>query len=143
MLALVPCGGRSVEVNTLGCGPGGEGSIPSAHPIFPFQLSARSSVDRASGFEPEGRGFKSLRACQEQSKVKKPLQKCRGFSVNCCNFVVTALNKYLLMVLIARLNLVGAIGVAQVEISLYRAFLVGAGRSIHGSELLPWRVPVG
>ena len=59
-------------------------------------------MDRASGFEPEGRGFKSLRACQEQSKVKKPLQKCRGFSVNCCNFVVTALNKYLLMVLIAR-----------------------------------------
>ncbi len=101
VLALVPCGGRSVEVNTLGCGPGGEGSIPSAHPIFSFRpstrltqariksstgildweiFSARSSVDRASGFEPEGRGFKSLRACQEQSKVKKPLQKCRGFS---------------------------------------------------------------
>ncbi len=34
MLALMVCGGRSVEVNTLGCGPGGEGSIPSAHPIF-------------------------------------------------------------------------------------------------------------
>ena len=39
MLALVLCGGRSVEVNTLGCGPGGEGSIPSAHPIFSFQIS--------------------------------------------------------------------------------------------------------
>jgi len=39
--------------------------------------------------------------------------------------------------------LVGAIGVALGEISPYRAFLVGADRSIHGSELLPWRVPVG
>jgi hypothetical protein len=25
------------------------------------------------------------------------LQKCRSFSVNCCNFVVTAPNKYLLL----------------------------------------------
>ncbi len=32
------------------------------------------------------------------------MQKCGDFSVNCCNFVVTALNKYLLMVLIARLD---------------------------------------
>ena len=44
MLALVPCGGRSVEVNTLGCGPGGEGSIPSAHPIFSFQPSIRLTL---------------------------------------------------------------------------------------------------
>ncbi len=38
MLALSVCGGRSVEVNTLGCGPGGEGSIPSGHPIFSVQV---------------------------------------------------------------------------------------------------------
>ena len=39
--------------------------------------------------------------------------------------------------------LVGAISVAQDEISSYLAFLVGADRSILGSELLFWRAPVG
>lgn len=29
-----------------------------------FLIGARSSEDRASGYEPEGRGFKSLRAHQ-------------------------------------------------------------------------------
>ena len=39
--------------------------------------------------------------------------------------------------------LVGPIGVAEGEFSSYRAFLVGADRSILGSELLFWRARVG
>jgi hypothetical protein len=39
MLAFIACGGRSEEVITLGCGPGDEGSIPSAHPIFSVQFA--------------------------------------------------------------------------------------------------------
>ena len=71
MLALMGCGGRSVEVNTLGCGPGGEGSIPSGHPIkFPAPVAQRI---RASGFEPEGRGFDSLRACQSHIELSESI----------------------------------------------------------------------
>ena len=71
MLALIGCGGRSVEVNTLGCGPGGEGSIPSGHPIkFPAPVAQRI---RASGFEPEGRGFDSLRACQSHIELSESI----------------------------------------------------------------------
>ena len=35
----------------------------SAHTIVNLYICARSSVDRALGFEPRCRGFKSLRAC--------------------------------------------------------------------------------
>jgi hypothetical protein len=42
-----------------------------------FPSRARSSVDRASGFEPEGRGFESLRACHSYSK-RKPRMFCRA-----------------------------------------------------------------
>ena len=48
MLAFIACGGRSEEVITLGCGPGDEGSIPSAHPIFSVQI-AGLPVPRLSG----------------------------------------------------------------------------------------------
>ena len=39
VLAFKSCGGRSEEVITLGCGPGDEGSIPSAHPIFSIEMT--------------------------------------------------------------------------------------------------------
>ncbi len=48
MLAFIACGGRSVEVNTLGCGPGGEGSIPSAHPIFQVQLAGLTGAENVA-----------------------------------------------------------------------------------------------
>jgi hypothetical protein len=45
MLAFITCGGRSEEVITLGCGPGDEGSIPSAHPIFSVQFDGFTAAD--------------------------------------------------------------------------------------------------
>ena len=35
---------------------------------------------RASGLEPEGRGFESLRAYHIEIELEKPSQKCGGFS---------------------------------------------------------------
>ena len=77
-VASIDCfsdGGRSVAVNTSGCGPedrGFESLRPPHHRgddgfvvlvVGDIYCCARSSGDRASGFEPEGRGFESLRAC--------------------------------------------------------------------------------
>ena len=77
-VASIDCfsdGGRSVAVNTSGCGPedrGFESLRPPHHcdddgfvvlVVGDIYCCARSSGDRASGFEPEGRGFESLRAC--------------------------------------------------------------------------------
>ena len=45
MLAFKVCGGRSEEVITLGCGPGDEGSIPSAHPIFSVQFTGFTGAE--------------------------------------------------------------------------------------------------
>ena len=73
-------GGRSVAVNTSGCGPEDRGfdSLRPPHSILRFRdyPCARSSGDRASGFEPEGRGFESLRACHPSfhQRLKLPSQ---------------------------------------------------------------------
>ena len=46
-----------------------------------------SSAGRAPALQAGGSGFESRRLHQTEIKLKKPLQKCRGFSVNCSNTV--------------------------------------------------------
>ena len=55
-----------------------------------------SSAGRAPALQAGGSGFESRRLHQTEIKLKKPLQKCRGFSRICCKVVAIAPNKCLI-----------------------------------------------